>query len=387
MKTRFTLLFTLMIISTSLIAQVGINADGSLPDSSAGLDVNFNNKGFLPPRMTHFQRDAILNPAEGLMVICTDCGLSNPSALAIFINGAWRLLTGYCTSPIPPISDPSTATSTSITWNWNTVPGATGYKWNIANEYATATDMGILTTKSENGLACNSAFTRFVWAYNECGNSSTLFLNKSTTSCSFICGDSFTISHVAGVISPINKMVTYGTVNNVPGEALKCWITSNLGANNQANSVNDTSEASAGWYWQFNRKQGYKHDGLVRTPNNPWITAISENLEWETSNDPCSLELGNGWRIPTLTEWTNLVVFGGWIDWNGTWNSLLKIHAAGMLSNSTGSLGPRGSNGRYWSSKQSNTTDGNKLFFSITSCYLNASSKTYGFPLRCIKDL
>jgi len=58
----------LLLFSCATFAQVGINSDNSAPDSSAGLDVNFNNKGFLPPRMSTTQINAIATPAEGLMV-------------------------------------------------------------------------------------------------------------------------------------------------------------------------------------------------------------------------------------------------------------------------------------------------------------------------------
>jgi hypothetical protein len=132
------------------------------------------------------------------------------------------------------------------------------------------------------------------------------------------CGAPFTINHLAsGGIAPVDKTVTYGTVTNVPGEPSKCWITSNLGSDHQANAKNDASEASAGWYWQFNRKQGYKHDGTTRTPNSTWISSIVEDLQWHAANDPCTLELGTGWRIPTNAEWTNVDASGGWTNWTG----------------------------------------------------------------------
>jgi len=50
---------------------VGINADGSAPDNSAMLDVSSTTKGFLPPRMTTAQIEAIVNPADGLTVYNT----------------------------------------------------------------------------------------------------------------------------------------------------------------------------------------------------------------------------------------------------------------------------------------------------------------------------
>jgi uncharacterized protein (TIGR02145 family) len=42
-----------------------------LAHPSAGLDVDFSNKGFLMPRMTVEQISSIVNPADGLMAYCT----------------------------------------------------------------------------------------------------------------------------------------------------------------------------------------------------------------------------------------------------------------------------------------------------------------------------
>jgi hypothetical protein len=51
---------------------VGINTTGASPNQSAGLDVDFPNKGFAMPRLTTAQRIAITNPIEGLQVYDTD---------------------------------------------------------------------------------------------------------------------------------------------------------------------------------------------------------------------------------------------------------------------------------------------------------------------------
>ena len=56
-------------------AQVAVNTDGSAPDNSAMLDVKSTTKGMLVPRMTAAQRDAIANPAKGLLIYCTDNNL------------------------------------------------------------------------------------------------------------------------------------------------------------------------------------------------------------------------------------------------------------------------------------------------------------------------
>jgi len=208
-----------------------------------------------------------------------------------------------------------------------------------------------------------------------------------TTMSTWSCGSSIIINHVAGAVAPVNKTVTYGSVTNIPGETSKCWITSNLGADHQATAKDDATEASAGWYWQFNRKQGYKHDGTTRTPNTTWIDLIDENSDWATENDPCSIELGSGWRIPTTTEWTNVDGTGGWANWNDLWNSALKMHAAGYIYyNSEGKLHGRGEYGDYSSGTQSNSINGWNLNFTSSYSRSNPSNKAYGQSIRCLRD-
>ncbi|MEZ5003710.1 MAG: H-type lectin domain-containing protein [Chitinophagales bacterium] len=68
-----TLSFALF-ITLGLKAQVGINVDGSAPDSSAMLDVKSIDKGMLVPRMTTAQRTTISNPATGLLVFDNETG-------------------------------------------------------------------------------------------------------------------------------------------------------------------------------------------------------------------------------------------------------------------------------------------------------------------------
>ena len=65
------LLLLLVLFPVVLVAQVGINTDGSEPNQSAGLDVKFSDKGFLPPRLSQQERDAIDAPAAGLIIFNT----------------------------------------------------------------------------------------------------------------------------------------------------------------------------------------------------------------------------------------------------------------------------------------------------------------------------
>jgi hypothetical protein len=390
MKAKYS--FTLIVLLVTVFflgltmqstAQVSVNSDNTPPDPSAGLDVKFSDRGALLPRMTMAQRDAIVGPANGLIIICTDCGAGG--MMNIYLNGSWKVTSLTPCTPGAPTVATHVALDTKITWNWNTVTGAAGYKWNTSNDYASATDMGYSTSKTETGLTCNTPYTRYVWSYNSCGNSTPVTLSKTTLAC-FTCGSAITINHVAGAVAPVNKTVTYATVTNVPGEPTKCWITRNLGASQQATSVSDNSEASAGWYWQFNLKQGYKHDGTTRTPNTTWVYPNYGSSDWQSANDPCTIELGNVWRLPTLNEWANIDNTGIWVDWNGPY-SALKIHAAGDLSYSNGLLESRGGIGYYRSSTLSGVSVGGWiLHLSSGNCSMIYGHNANGFPVRCVKE-
>lgn len=70
-KLYFTATF-LFIVAFGFSQNVGINADGSLPEGSAMLDIKSTSKGLLIPRMTSAQKTAISSPVAGLMVYQTD---------------------------------------------------------------------------------------------------------------------------------------------------------------------------------------------------------------------------------------------------------------------------------------------------------------------------
>jgi len=94
-----------LLSTVTLTAQVGINSDGSEPDSTAMLDVKSTTKGLLPPRMTEAQRDAIQNPTPGLIIYCTDC-----LEMQMYNDTAWTNMIGMpaYTSQIPNVTNPIT---------------------------------------------------------------------------------------------------------------------------------------------------------------------------------------------------------------------------------------------------------------------------------------
>jgi uncharacterized protein (TIGR02145 family) len=272
-----------------------------------------------------------------------------------------------------------TITARGVCWGVSSLPTVAG------NHTSDGTGTGVFIS-SITGLLPNTQYTVRAYATNSAGTAYGAQVTFTTTS-GFLCGTDITVNHTAGAVAPVAKTVTYGTVNNIPGEPSKCWITSNLGADRQATSVDDATEASAGWYWQFNRKQGYKNDGNTRTPSVAWNGSIDENTDWVAVNDPCVSELGAGWRIPTYTEWTNVIAGGSWVNWNGPWNSALKIHAAGTLFFYDGSLEYRGSKGFYTARSQDiEGRKGGMLSFESWSVAANYDYKGSGLSIRCIKD-
>jgi uncharacterized protein (TIGR02145 family) len=73
---------------------VGIGT--TTPAASAQLDVSSTTKGFLPPRLTQAQRDAITNPVPGLMIWCNNC-VAPAGELQVFNGIIWTNMNGGTT--------------------------------------------------------------------------------------------------------------------------------------------------------------------------------------------------------------------------------------------------------------------------------------------------
>jgi hypothetical protein len=103
---HYLVILTLVLAATAAQAQVGIGT--SSPDASAILDITDSAKGFIVPRMTSGQRDAILAPIAGLLIYNT-----TTNALEI-VNGSsqWVNL--------------STATTTSVASGTTSSTGGIG---------------------------------------------------------------------------------------------------------------------------------------------------------------------------------------------------------------------------------------------------------------------
>ena len=88
MKIKYFLLTAVILLTTNTFAQIGIGTN--TPAASAALEVSSisNNKGILIPRITATQKDAISNPAEGLMIYQTTA----PVGFYFYTGNSWILL-------------------------------------------------------------------------------------------------------------------------------------------------------------------------------------------------------------------------------------------------------------------------------------------------------
>ncbi|MDQ6901917.1 MAG: hypothetical protein M3139_02750, partial [Bacteroidota bacterium] len=109
------ILFVFSAFSNLFAQNVSINIDGSVADTSAILDVSSTTKGFLMPRMTTVQRDAIVLPAKGLIIF-------NISLSANQVN------TGTPAAPIWSTLGTGSGSVTSVS-----VASANGFGGTVAN--------------------------------------------------------------------------------------------------------------------------------------------------------------------------------------------------------------------------------------------------------------
>ena len=94
------LIIFLLVATVGAKAQLGIGTTN--PATSAQLDVSSTTKGFLPPRMTGSQRDAIANPANGLVIYCIDCGGGQLNVFN-YSSTSWTNMIGGAAATVTPL--------------------------------------------------------------------------------------------------------------------------------------------------------------------------------------------------------------------------------------------------------------------------------------------
>ncbi len=384
--------------------EVGI---GATPDASAKLDVSSTTQGFLPPRLTIAERDAIASPAVGLVIYNT-----TTNCLNFYIGSGWNETCGTASLPLGTITalDCGSATNNGTLTEGEPASGVsseisyTGGNGGTHNgQTVNSTGVTGLTATLNAGTFANGAGTLSYiisgtpsasgnanFALNIGGQSCTLavVVDELNLAAQYPAGSVFCASGPTAIVEVTNP--TTGRV----------WLDRNLGATQAATSSTDA--AAYGDLYQWGRRSdGHQcrnspttstlsstdqpaHGDFILTSSTPndWRSPQNTNL-WQGVNgvnNPCP----SGYRVPTETEWNSER-----LTWNsnnpaGAFASQLKITLAGGRGGGGGIFGVT-TNIHYWSS----SIDANRsreLLSTGTIVGMNSVSRSQGNTVRCIKN-
>lgn len=331
---------------------------------------------------------SIITAGQGTTTITVSFGSTNGAIFVSAYGTCWKSLGAYLgihLQPLPatPVEGVHVPLQTQITWNWDAVQGATGYKFNTVNDYNTAEDLGAATTKTETGLTCNTAYTRYVWAYNACAS-----LPATLTQTTLVC---------MNIPCPNSPTVTYeGKTYNTVQIGSQCWLKENLNVGTRIiGSQEQTNNGIIEKYCYNDLESNCDiYGGLYQ-----W-DEMMQYLSTQGTRGICP----DGWHIPsegdvaTLTTYLGgVTIAGGKMKEAGTahWNApnLGATNESGFTTlpagwrNIGGNYYERGIQAFIWSSKNASSDYSYSYnnFYNLTSNLFETKMLRFGFSVRCIQ--
>lgn len=415
MKNKFYSLVILLTSSFIALSQgVGINSNGASPHPAAGLDVNFDNKGFLPPRLTTAQRDAILNPPNGLVIYNT-----TTNCLNFFIGIGWNESCGSASSygvigdllcgtaqhsgSLKEL-DPATNVSSQVFYTGGNGGPHTG-------QVVQSTAILGLTATIAAGNFANGAGSLIVTITGTPSTAGEAYfaLNIGGKSCTLI--REVNVADLANSCNPNNPTPVIDVINPMTG---KKWMDRNLGASQLPTTMN--TNQGWGYLWQWGRasdghqcinrfggageytssvlNNGFSgtatpgHGQFIQHNSGYWTFSNIQESLWQAgsqTNNPCP----QGYRVPKLVEWNEEIATWSSSTNAGAFASPLKLTPAGVRQ-ATGSISPSNGTGYYWSST---IGDGSPFNASAPQAVtfgsgvaINSTTSGNGLSVRCIKE-
>jgi uncharacterized protein (TIGR02145 family) len=377
------------------------------PNNSAITEMNSTTQGFLPPRMTSAQRDAIQNPADGLIIFNLTSGCPN-----YYSNNQWF---EWCGTGVTPVAIVSSLTCGSTAVNGSLISGiaASGVSASVpytggnggAYVAQTISSTGVtgLSATLPSGLLAigNGALSFSITGTPNASGTASFALAIGGQTCTFtvpIAVNLFVLYPANSVFCASGPTAVIDVTNPTTG---KIWMDRNLGASQAATSPSDA--AAYGDLYQWGRRSdGHQcrtsattttlsssnqpaHGNYIIAPNTPfdWRSPQNVNL-WQGVNgvnNPCP----TGYRIPTNSELEAERL--SWVsnNTNGAFTSTLKLTLAGYRNYAFGSLDSVGVRGHYWNSDVT-TINSNNLYFNFNNAYMTTGRRVSGASVRCIKD-
>jgi uncharacterized protein (TIGR02145 family) len=204
-----------------------------------------------------------------------------------------------------------------IVWNWSAVQGAAGYRWNTVNDFISAMDLASSTSMSEIGLACNSSYNRFVWAYNECETSGGTILSENTTA--------NPLTPVAGPHFPAVNSIIWKWIPVSGATGYKWGIDDDFNAAIDLGGATQKSEAGltcnaqyACYVWAYNNCghstsakfiQATNQD--MQTPQAHVIPSASSQIIWQWY----PVTNASGYRWNTINDFNSAIDIGNITKW------------------------------------------------------------------------
>jgi len=396
-------------IGLASVGQVAIGPTSFAPDPSAGLDVKFSDKGFLPPRMTTTERDAISNPAHGLQIYntTTDC-------INYRVGLVWYSLCGT-----PPIGTIASLDCAGATPNGTLTDGVSADGVNSSIGYTGGnggTHNGqTVSSTGVTGLTATLAAGLFVSGSGALTYTITGIPSSSGTA-SFainIGGQTCTLSRTVAS-PPCGSSLTDARDNAVYTTVLigsQCWMAQNLAylpvvhSNSQFATQGTNTQPGYGVY-------GYNGSDVVIAKSQANYATYGVLYNWwavmagegSSVSNPSGVQgiCPSGWHLPSDAEWTTLTDYlggesaggamkstTGWTEPNtGATNSSGFSGLPGGYRTSNGDFLEVGNNGNWRSSTEYSANNAwyRPLFYNTGSVSRYGTNKLTGFSCRCIKD-
>ena len=379
-------------------AEVGIGTVN--PNTSAKVDIESTNQGFLLPRMTTTQRNAIASPALGLQIfnINTNClnfytGTSwfetcgSPSSTSILAN----LNCGGATIT-STLTNGTAASGVSVS-----VPYTGGNAGVYSAQSVSSTGVVNVTASLAAGTLANGAgsLTYTITGTPTTSGTASFAITVGGQSCTFTVPVSS-----APVYAPIAVNCAAGAtaiVNVTNPLTGKIWMDRNLGSITAASFSTDQNAYGNLYQWgRFTDGHQCRFVPTTATLSNidqpahgNFITSTTGNYDWRSPqnanlwqgvngiNNPCP----SAYRVPTEAEFVAECSSWGAANNLGAFGSPLRWTLGGRRY-PQGNMNDVGTVGYYWTS----TAVGTQSKSMRTDGSQNVSERGYGFSLRCIKD-